>query len=168
MRFGGRAGPYPGRRLRRSPFSVEAVRASMGAPALFHPEDRRGRDGEDVQSSLAAGAGAGQLVGASPWRHDRLSGRPPTKALPFSLVGKTKSQGLPQAYEEACDLLGQNPDARQGRQPFKTRRWRRRVMAYEVIKPAGARRGETRSLGQRPPIARQISEQDIQISEGIC
>jgi RNA methyltransferase, TrmH family len=81
------------------PFSVEAVRASMGA--LF------------TQAIAQAGwaeflawlrAGPGQLVGTSLGARAQDYQAPAYARPAFLLVGN-EAQGLPPAYEEACDLL---------------------------------------------------------------
>lgn len=84
------------------PYSVEAVRASMGA--IF------------TQTIAAAAwdeflpwlrAGAGQLVGMSlQTEHDYLE---PAYQQPCFLLIGNESQGLPEAYEAACDLLVKIP-----------------------------------------------------------
>jgi TrmH family RNA methyltransferase len=106
------------------PFSVEAVRASMGA--LF------------TQRIAAAPwpaflswlrAGPGQLVGtslnaATDYQDARYQS--PT----FLMVGN-ESQGLPRAYEEACDLLVKIPML--GKADSLNAAVAAAVMAYEVI-----------------------------------
>ena len=106
------------------PFSVEAVRASMGA--LFTQRIAAAR-WEDFLAWLRGGPG--QLVGASlnaatdyqDARYER-----PT----FLLVGN-ESQGLPRAYEEACDLLVKIPML--GKADSLNAAVAAAVMAYEVI-----------------------------------
>lgn len=88
------------------PFSVEAVRASMGAIFTqkivtarwdeFLPWLREGAGMQD------AGALGGQLVAAS--LRDPTDYREAAYAAPCFLMVGNESQGLPQAYEEACDL----------------------------------------------------------------
>jgi TrmH family RNA methyltransferase len=79
------------------PFSVEAVRASMGA--LFTQKLAQAR-WDDFLPWLRAGEG--QLVAAS--LRDAQSYRgAPYQAPCFILVGN-ESRGLPPAYEDACDL----------------------------------------------------------------
>ena len=79
------------------PFSVEAVRASMGA--IFTQAIARAR-WEDFLPWLRAGEG--QLVAAS--LRDAVPYRgAPYKSPCFIMVGN-ESQGLPEAYEAECDL----------------------------------------------------------------
>ena len=79
------------------PFSVEAVRASMGA--IF--TQRVARAGWDEFIAWLR-QGDGQLVAAS--LRDAVDYRSaPYRAPCFLLVGN-ESQGLPQSYEDACDL----------------------------------------------------------------
>jgi TrmH family RNA methyltransferase len=106
------------------PFSVEAVRASMGA--LFTQKVAAAR----WEAFIAwLRAGPGQLVGASlgattDYQDARYES--PT----FLLVGN-ESQGLPQAYEEACDLLVKIPML--GKADSLNAAVATAVMAYEVI-----------------------------------
>jgi TrmH family RNA methyltransferase len=86
------------------PFSVEAVRASMGA--IFTQEVATGRWGEFITWLRL---GEGQLVGTSlNATHDYLDAeyRHPC----FLLIGN-EQQGLPAAYEGECDLLVKIPMA---------------------------------------------------------
>jgi TrmH family RNA methyltransferase len=79
------------------PFSVEAVRASMGA--IFTQRVVRARWDEFVQWLRM---GEGQLVAAS--LRDAVGYRgAPYRAPCFLMVGN-ESQGLPREYEDACDL----------------------------------------------------------------
>lgn len=112
------------------PFSVEAVRASMGA--LF------------TQCIAAAGwdefiawlrNGPGQLVGTSlnadtDYQVARYS------APTFILVGN-ESQGLPATYEAACDVLVKMP--MRGRADSLNAAVATAVMAYEVLNQARQR-----------------------------
>ena len=86
------------------PFSVEAVRASMGAAFTQAIATARWAD------FLAwLRSGAGQLVGASlKAEQDYLDADYETPC--FLLIGN-EQQGLPAAYEEACDLLVKIPMA---------------------------------------------------------
>jgi TrmH family RNA methyltransferase len=105
------------------PFSVEAVRASMGA--IF------------TQAVVSAPwseflawlrSGPGQLVGTSlKANHDYLDAqyRPPC----FLLIGN-EQQGLPAAYEEQCDLLVKIPMA--GRADSLNAAVAAAVMAFQV------------------------------------
>ena len=84
------------------PFSVEAVRASMGA--LFTQKIATARWAEFVAWLRA---GPGQLVGTS-LNTDKDYQGPRYQAPTFLLVGN-ESQGLPAAYEAECDLLVKIP-----------------------------------------------------------
>lgn len=79
------------------PFSVEAVRASMGA--IFTQKLAIARWDEFI-SWLRAGDG--QLVAAS--LRDPTDYREAVYAAPCFLMVGNESQGLPAPYEEACDL----------------------------------------------------------------
>ncbi|MCY7339343.1 MAG: RNA methyltransferase [Sphingomonas bacterium] len=80
------------------PYSVEAVRASMGA--IFTQSVATARWDEFVAWLRS---GAGQLVGTSlNTDHDYLE---PTYQQPCFLLIGNESQGLPAAYEAECDLL---------------------------------------------------------------
>jgi len=112
------------------PFSVEAVRASMGA--LFTQKIAAAR-WEDFLAWLRAGPG--QLVGtslnaATDYQDARYQS--PT----FLLVGN-ESQGLPPAYEEVCDLLVKIPML--GKADSLNAAVAAAVMAYEVINQRRAR-----------------------------
>ena len=86
------------------PFSVEAVRASMGA--LFTQQVGTAR-WEEFMSWLRGGPG--QLVGTSlKASDDYLDARYEQPC--FLLIGN-EQQGLPAAYEEQCDLLVKIPMA---------------------------------------------------------
>ena len=86
------------------PFSVEAVRASMGA--IFTQQVAATRWGEFVQWLRA---GPGQLVGTSlKATRDYLEGDYQKPC--FLLIGN-EQQGLPGSYEEECDLLVKIPMA---------------------------------------------------------
>ncbi|MFZ5746249.1 MAG: TrmH family RNA methyltransferase [Pseudomonadota bacterium] len=84
------------------PFSVEAVRASMGA--LFTvPVARAGW--EEFRAWLRAGPG--QLVGLSlNTRHDYLA---PRYAAPTFLLTGNEAQGMPDPMAAECDLLVKIP-----------------------------------------------------------
>lgn len=79
------------------PFSVEAVRASMGA--IFTQKVAITRWDEFLAWLRA---GDGQLVAAS--LRDPTDYRDAAYAAPCFLMVGNESQGLPSAYEEACDL----------------------------------------------------------------
>ena len=79
------------------PFSVEAVRASMGA--VFTQEIALA---DWAQFIAWLRAGEGQLVAAS--LRNALPYRGAPYAAPCFLLIGNESRGLPQAYEDACDL----------------------------------------------------------------
>ena len=107
------------------PFGVEAVRASMGA--IFTQQLARTR-WEDFVPWLRAHEGA-QLVAAS--LRDAVPYRGAPYAAPcFVLVGN-ESQGLPQAYEDACDLRVTMP--MKGRADSLNAAVAAAVLAYEVL-----------------------------------
>ena len=84
------------------PWSVEAVRASMGA--IFTQQIATAR-WEEFLPWLRSGAG--QLVGTSlNTTHDYLE---PAYEQPCFLRIGNESQGLPEAYEAECDLLVKMP-----------------------------------------------------------
>jgi len=79
------------------PFSVEAVRASMGA--IF---TQRIATAKWVEFFDWLRKGDGQLVAAS--LRDAIDYRGAPYAAPCFLMVGNESQGLPEAYEDACDL----------------------------------------------------------------
>lgn len=106
------------------PFSVEAVRASMGA--LFTQPI--------VQASWSdflpwLRAGPGQLVGMS-LQTDIDYQAPRYESPTFLLVGN-EAQGLPQAYEAECDLLVKMPML--GKADSLNAAVATAVMTYEVL-----------------------------------
>lgn len=106
------------------PFSVEAVRASMGA-IFTVPVARAGWD--EFLPWLRGGEG--QLVAAS------LRDAVPYRGAPycgpcFLLIGN-ESQGLPPAYEEACDMRVTMP--MRGRADSLNAAVAGAVLAYEVL-----------------------------------
>ena len=106
------------------PFSVEAVRASMGA--LFTQRLAAARWDEFIAWLRA---GPGQLVGTSlTTAHDYQE--PRYQAPTFLLVGN-ESQGLPPAYEAECDLLVKIPML--GKADSLNAAVATAVMAYEVL-----------------------------------
>ena len=110
------------------PFSVEAVRASMGA--LFTvPVTRAASD--DFLTWLRGGAGT--LVGLSlRTTHDyRAAGYP---APTFLLTGN-EAQGLPEALEAACDIRVKLP--MRGKADSLNAAVATAVMAYEVLARQG-------------------------------
>jgi TrmH family RNA methyltransferase len=105
------------------PFSVEAVRASMGA--IFTQRIATARWDEFIAWLRA---GPGQLVGTSlKTTKDYLDAR--YEAPCFVLVGN-EQQGLPAAYEAACDLLVKIPMA--GRADSLNAAMATAVMAFQV------------------------------------
>ena len=106
------------------PFSVEAVRASMGA--LFTQRVATARWPEFVEWLRS---GPGKLVGTSlKTEHDYLA---PNYEQPCFLLVGNESQGLPPAYEAACDLLVKIPML--GKADSLNAAVAAAVMAYEVI-----------------------------------
>ena len=106
------------------PFSVEAVRASMGA--IFTQQVAVARWDEFIAWLRS---GTGQLVAASlrdavPYREA------PYEAPCFILVGN-ESRGLPEAYEAACDLRVTMP--MRGRADSLNAAIAGAVLAYEVL-----------------------------------
>lgn len=111
------------------PFSVEAVRASMGA--LFTQSISIAR-WDDFITWLRSGPGnehGGQLVGTSlNTTHDYQG--PRYEAPTFLLIGN-EAQGLPTAYEAECDLLVKMPML--GKADSLNAAVACAVMAYEVL-----------------------------------
>jgi TrmH family RNA methyltransferase len=106
------------------PFSVEAVRASMGA---IFTQSVSVASWADFVTWLRAGAG--QLVGTSlntDVDYQAVRYEAPT----FILVGN-EAQGLPADYEAECDLLVKMP--MQGKADSLNAAVATAVMAYEVI-----------------------------------
>lgn len=110
------------------PFSVEAVRASMGA--VFTQAIAQAR-WEEFLPWLRSGNG--QLVAAS--LRDAVPYRGAPYAAPcFILVGN-ESQGLPDSYEAACDLRVTMP--MKGRADSLNAAVAGAVLAYEVLASLG-------------------------------
>jgi len=106
------------------PFSVEAVRASMGA--LFTQRIAAAR-WEEFLPWLRAGPG--QLIGTS--LNAALDYQAPRYDKPaFILVGNEQA-GLPEAYEAECDLIVKMP--MRGRADSLNAAVATAVMAYEVV-----------------------------------
>lgn len=106
------------------PFSVEAVRASMGAVFTVGVAQARW---EEFVPWLRSGTG--QLVAAS--LRDSVPYRGAAYAAPcFILVGN-ESQGLPEAYEAECDLRVTMP--MRGRADSLNAAVAGAVLAYEVL-----------------------------------
>ncbi len=106
------------------PFSVEAVRASMGA--VFTQAIARATWDEFVPWLRS---GAGQLVAASLRDSEPYRGAP-YSAPCFILVGN-ESQGLPEAYEAECDLRVTMP--MRGKADSLNAAVAGAVLAYEVL-----------------------------------
>jgi RNA methyltransferase, TrmH family len=107
------------------PFSVEAVRASMGA--LFTQKIAQAR-WPDFVSWLRSGEG--QLVGTS--LRASVDYRLPTYEAPtFILVGN-EAHGLPSAYEDECDVRVKIPML--GKADSLNAAMATAVMAYEVLR----------------------------------
>ncbi|MGB3377651.1 MAG: RNA methyltransferase [Allopontixanthobacter sediminis] len=106
------------------PFSVEAVRASMGA--VFTRQIAQAGWGDFL---VWLRAGPGQLVAAS--LRDAVPYRgAPYEAPCFLLVGN-ESRGLPEGYEDACDLRVTMP--MRGRADSLNAAVAAAVLAYEVL-----------------------------------
>ncbi|HEX9954949.1 MAG TPA: RNA methyltransferase [Allosphingosinicella sp.] len=106
------------------PFSTEAVRATMGA--LF---TQRIAAASWEEFLLWLRGGEGQLIGTS--LKAELDYQEPRYSAPaFILVGN-EAQGLPEAYESACDLLVKMPML--GKADSLNAAVATAVMAYEVI-----------------------------------
>ncbi|MFM7027257.1 MAG: TrmH family RNA methyltransferase [Chakrabartia sp.] len=106
------------------PFSVEAVRASMGA--LFTQTVSKS-SWTDFISWLRSGPG--QLIGTS-LNTDKDYQEPRYAAPAFLLVGN-ESQGLPDTYEKDCDLLVKMP--MRGKADSLNAAVATSVMAYELL-----------------------------------
>ncbi len=106
------------------PFSVEAVRASMGA--VFTQKIAQGRWDEFLTWLRA---GSGQLVAAS--LRDAVDYRSAAYAAPCFLLVGNESRGLPEDYELACDLRVTMP--MKGRADSLNAAVAAAVLAYEVL-----------------------------------
>jgi TrmH family RNA methyltransferase len=106
------------------PFSVESVRASMGA--LFTQKIAASRWPEFLNWLRA---GPGELVGTS-LKTDIDYQAPRYNAPTFILIGN-EAQGLPETYETACDLLVRMPML--GKADSLNAAVATAVMAYEVL-----------------------------------
>jgi TrmH family RNA methyltransferase len=106
------------------PFSVEAVRASMGA--LFTQRIAAAPWSDFVRWLRS---GPGQLIGTS-LRAEQDYQAPRYEKPAFILVGN-EAQGLPAAYEDECDLLVKMPML--GKADSLNAAVATAVMAYEVI-----------------------------------
>ncbi len=105
------------------PFSVEAVRASMGA--IFTQRIATARWADFVPWLRA---GPGQLVGTS--LNTDIDYLDASYSQPCFLMIGNESQGLPTEYESACDLLVKIPMA--GRADSLNAAVAAAVMAYQV------------------------------------
>ncbi len=106
------------------PFSVEAVRASMGA--LFTVPIAQAR-WEEFLPWLRSGPG--QLVGLS--LQTEFGYRDASYTAPTFLLTGNEAQGLPEAYEAECDLLVKLPML--GKADSLNAAVATAVMAYEVL-----------------------------------
>lgn len=112
------------------PFSVEAVRASMGA--IFTQSVTIAR-WDDFLPWLRGGPG--QLVGTS--LNTDLDYQIPRYESPTFLLVGNESQGLPESYETACDVLVKMP--MRGKADSLNAAIATAVMAYEVLNQRRAR-----------------------------
>jgi TrmH family RNA methyltransferase len=124
------------------PFSVEAVRASMGA--LFTQQIAQAGWPEFV-SWLRSGKG--QLVGTS-LRASVDYRLPHYEAPTFILVGN-EAHGLPAEYEDECDVRVKIP--MMGRADSLNAAMAAAVMAYEVLRQRLPPNGERASPGDEAP-----------------
>lgn len=106
------------------PFSVEAVRASMGA--MFTQTISRASWPEFIEWLRQ---GPGQLVGTS--LNTDNDYQDPAYAPPVFLLVGNESQGLPKDYEADCDLLVKMP--MMGKADSLNAAVATAVMAYEVL-----------------------------------
>lgn len=106
------------------PFSVEAVRASMGA--VFTQQIAQAAWGDFL---VWLRAGAGQLVAAS--LRDAVPYRGAAYKAPCFLLVGNESRGLPEGYEDACDLRVTMP--MRGRADSLNAAVAGAVLAYEVL-----------------------------------
>jgi RNA methyltransferase, TrmH family len=109
------------------PFSVEAVRASMGA--IFTQIVATARWEEFLPWLRSA---PGQLVGTS--LNTDTDYQAPRYAAPTFLLVGNEAQGLPAEYEAACDLLVKMP--MRGKADSLNAAVATAVMAYEVLNQA--------------------------------
>ncbi|MDE8651945.1 TrmH family RNA methyltransferase [Novosphingobium album (ex Liu et al. 2023)] len=110
------------------PFSVEAVRASMGA--IFTQKLAMARWDEFIAWLRS---GPGQLVAAS--LRDPMDYRAAPYAAPCFLLVGNESQGLPEAYEAQCDLRVTIPML--GRADSLNAAVAGAVLAYEALAQLG-------------------------------
>jgi TrmH family RNA methyltransferase len=107
------------------PFSVEAVRASMGA--LFTQQIATARWGEFIAWLRR---GQGQLVGTS--LKAAVDYRVPQYEPPTFLLIGNEAQGLPEAYEEECDVRVKIP--MMGKADSLNAAMATVVMGYEMLR----------------------------------
>ncbi len=112
------------------PFSVEAVRASMGA--IFTQKIAAVRWDAFLDWLRS---GPGQLVGTS--LNTDTDYQAPRYAAPTFLLVGNEAQGLPPAYEAECDLLVKMP--MRGKADSLNAAIATAVMAYEVLNQAKMR-----------------------------
>lgn len=106
------------------PFSVEAVRASMGAIFTQKIVQTSGTQFIDWLR-----AGKGQLVGTS--LNTEFDYQQPTYQAPCFILTGNEAQGLPKEYETQCDLLVKMP--MRGKADSLNAAVATAVMAYEVL-----------------------------------
>jgi RNA methyltransferase, TrmH family len=106
------------------PFSVEAVRASMGA--IFTQKVANARWPEFLEWLRN---GPGQLVGTS--LNTETDYQTPCYQAPTFLLVGNESQGLPEVYEQECDLLVKMP--MMGKADSLNAAMATAVIAYEVL-----------------------------------
>jgi len=106
------------------PFSVESVRASMGA--LFTQKIARATWPE---FTAWLRSGPGQLIGTS--LNTSTDYQSPLYASPAFLLVGNESQGLPPDYEKACDVLVKMPML--GKADSLNAAVATAVMAYEIL-----------------------------------
>lgn len=106
------------------PFSVEAVRASMGA--IFTQKLVQCRWDEFLPWLRN---GPGQLIGTS--LQTDVDYQAPSYRAPCFILTGNEAQGLPEAYEEECDLLVKMP--MRGKADSLNAAVATAVMAYEVL-----------------------------------
>lgn len=106
------------------PFSVEAVRASMGAIFTQKIVQTTG-----VQFVDWLRAGKGQLVGTS--LNTEFDYQQPAYQAPCFILTGNEAQGLPKEYEAQCDLLVKMP--MRGKADSLNAAVATAVMAYEVL-----------------------------------
>ncbi|MFN3748353.1 MAG: TrmH family RNA methyltransferase [Sphingorhabdus sp.] len=106
------------------PFSVEAVRASMGA--IFTQKLVQCRWDEFLPWLRR---GSGQLIGTS--LQTDVDYQTPTYEAPCFILTGNEAQGLPEAYEAECDLLVKMP--MRGKADSLNAAVATAVMAYEVL-----------------------------------